>query len=433
MAKATTRTASESALPGNPGAARKKGSSRPPCRRRKSAAERARPPAPDPVAPRGALAPTPNDRARSGGQGAAVRTDPRGGLRLAGSPEPAGGRRRAISSAPDSDPVSASLEFSEPAPGPLHGRPLQVAFPSLVTSKGNSHTGDPCSRPVLVKEDCPHGLFRYLPMACRRWVCPACRKRRVAELIPELTANLDQSRREGQTLKFLTLTWSSTDLAARSDELGRKRRARDLAHLVQGIRRKGLQMEYLKVPELHRSGAVHLHLVVRMPYIRQAELSEAWRRVARGSFRVDVRAASARCPACRAAGRPGRIVPGRRPACNSCGLRVSSAEAMKRLVRSIAWEIGKYLGKAPAGRVTRSRGWVRPPAPEPKVKKDCCAGHTIREESIRPTHLERLLPPGVKLEDAVFSLGGERCSCFDHPGAVLISVQDEPDFYTRDG
>lgn len=314
----------------------------------------------------------------------------------------------------------------------LLDRPAEGVVPSLVTSRGNSHSYR-CPEPRFVRQTCDHAAYRLLPVPCDRWACRACRRRRVAELVPELLENARACKKAGQTLKFLTLTWSSKDVAAAADEYGKKRRARDLAHLVQALRRRDLEFEYLKVPELHRSGAVHLHLVVRMPYVRQAELSRLWKRYARGSFRVDIRAATARCPRCRTAGRPGRIVASRRPACSTCGFRISSREAMTRLLRSIAWEIGKYLGKAPAGRVTRSRGWLRAPETETPERPK---GFTYKNERLLLPSIRNLVPPGVDLESVVFTPTGSRCSCFKHVAGerdlVFVDPLEHEEYLLKD-
>lgn len=117
-------------------------------------------------------------------------------------------------------------------------------------------------------------------LRCRSWQCDECFPRRLSEL-RDLAAS-------GYPDAFLTLTtrrgsYDSPDDAAAA-------MAKALRHLMQWIRRQQGwdRIPYLAIFEEHKSGWPHLHVLLRMPYVDQAELSTEWHRLT-GSPIVDIR------------------------------------------------------------------------------------------------------------------------------------------------
>ena len=136
----------------------------------------------------------------------------------------------------------------------------------------------------------------------------------------------------GYTLKFVTLTWRHW--------VNHERVHLDLAHLVQGIRRRYGYCEYAKVPERTQRGVIHLHLAMVMPYVPQRVLSAMWKSYTRGtSYIVDIRA-------------------------------VADVVQLRN-------ELAKYLTKGPAGKVSYSRQF--PAAKEIRVQPGPCEACDGRE------------------------------------------------------
>jgi hypothetical protein len=91
----------------------------------------------------------------------------------------------------------------------------------------------------------------------------------------------------GKPQRFITLTRAPGEKGALTLAF---------AHAVQALRRKGFRFEYLAVPELHKNGLPHLHILQRGDFIQQSVVSEVWEVATRpwfhgqGSFIVDIRA-----------------------------------------------------------------------------------------------------------------------------------------------
>ena len=317
------------------------------------------------------------------------------------------------------DPVG----YEAPAGG---GFPLRLLPPP---TRANAHkAGGDCLAGSVFQVVCGDGNWKWTWAPCGKWGCQPCRERRIAEdLVPEVLANMEQARRERLTLKFVTLSWQGDDLGAQPTPEGAKRRGLDRQHLAQWVRRDlGQVFEYLRVPETHRSGKVHEHMLVRMPYIRQKDLSRKWADFARGSFVVDVRAVFAKCPGCwpgpgapEAVKKLSRITPwpgkGR---CENCGYKPHPVELERLMVMGAAWEVGKYLGKAPVGKMTRSKGWQPPePADDAGAGKLCqgCGdehrvtyvGPRLEVEASHPVISEALA-----FKMAYYPPGGSPCRCW---------------------
>jgi len=216
-------------------------------------------------------------------------------------------------------------------------RPERAASPSLESSKPSAHNTRapgpmvPCGG--WIREVCAHNNVRWIPLACHKWGCEYCAPGKLMELLERLQGAHTASMEKGWTLKFVTLTWA--------EDVTKKQVRLHLAHLVQAIRRKYGYCEYAKVPEWTKNHRIHLHLAMIMPYIRQKELSDMWRRTS---------------------GAP--------------SVWITAVQDVNRLRN----ELGKYLAKGPAGKVTYSRQF---PDAEPVVVKsgpcDACGGreHTF--------------------------------------------------------
>ncbi len=100
---------------------------------------------------------------------------------------------------------------------------------------------------------------QIIPARCRRWKCLDC--------APVNYARVDRLASAGNPQRFITLSRAgNTPSEVRIN----------LQHLIQGIRRQGLQFEYFSTLELHKNGLPHLHLLQRGDFIEQRELSRLW-------------------------------------------------------------------------------------------------------------------------------------------------------------
>jgi len=249
------------------------------------------------------------------------------------------------------------------------------ASPSLVGSTPSAHTqGLSLACGGWLRELCSHGLVQWAPLKCHKWQCEICGPGKRMEFLERLNGAMRLSRLQGWTLKFVTLTWSA--------DVDKKRVRWDLAHLVQGIRRRYGYCEYAKVPELTRRGRVHLHLSMVMPYIPQRILSSMWKSYAKAPI-VDIRA-------------------------------VTNAYQLLN-------ELAKYLVKRPAAKVTYSRQF---PAAEPRVRVrsgpcDACGGTEHIFQHITVSEAETNFPcevEGRRLGEPVTPLGVlRRCDCWPVP------------------
>lgn len=117
-----------------------------------------------------------------------------------------------------------------------------------------------------------HGSeLRASRLRCRSWQCDECFPRRLSQLRDLAAAGYPDA--------FLTLTtrkdsYDSPDAAAQA-------MVKALRHLMQWIRRSNGwdRIQYLAVFEEHKSGWPHLHVLLRMAYVPQDELSAEWYRL----------------------------------------------------------------------------------------------------------------------------------------------------------
>jgi len=241
-----------------------------------------------------------------------------------------------------------------------------AAMSSLVTPEGEGYRtqnscsessvdGSRCMAGSVFQEVCAHGNWRFTWAPCDKWSCDICRQHKLfGELVPEILKALAESRRQRVTLKLLTFTWQGQSLGAQPTSAGAVRRGLDEQHLVQWLKRQGYlpqkgEVFYLRVAETHRSGKVHLHLYMVVPFVPHDRLKKAWRTITGGSYVIDLQSVYLKCPNCWAKGqtrteKKGRSIvpwPGSGQ-CSSCGYRVNDPE---QLARGIAVEAGKYLAK----------------------------------------------------------------------------------------
>lgn len=271
--------------------------------------------------------------------------------------------------------------------------PATPSAPSLVTPPQDKRTQDtrfPCPHTQLFRQYCSHGNHRWLRVPCGRWICPACGVARLhRELHPEIRRALYSAISQGLTLKFLTLTWKATDIGAEHSPSGSKRRQLDLAHLKQTLKRMQVPFDYLRAPETHRSGKIHIHMLAIVPFLHQTLWSKLWRRHSRDSFVVDVTPASYKCPRCwnpsitNRRQRRSRMItylPQKGQAqCPTCSYVASAEEAIDATIKSALWEIGKYLVKAPAGHLSRSKAWRLFQSPKSPTNKSNGSSVTCKE------------------------------------------------------
>jgi len=149
---------------------------------------------------------------------------------------------------------------------------------------------------------------------------------------------------------------------------GAEARRIHLQKFKQSMKRQGITFEYLRVPESHQSGRVHLHLLVVMPYVGQRELQKRW------GFRAWVSAVGLRCPKCypgrgstaKAKRRSTIVPPPGKGSCTNCGSSVDWENPYNwgALAEIVALELSKYLTKEASlegvrKRMNRTRAWSK--------------------------------------------------------------------------
>jgi len=344
---------------------------------------------------------------------------------------------------------------------PLVGRAALAAAwgTSLVkTRKGNSHKNGPnsthCDNPWYIYERCGCKNFRWRRVPCDKWACEGCFRRKLAnELKPEIRKALFMARARGETLKLLTPTYQAEDPGAEPTPEGAVRRTLDWQHLAQHIRRdRGEIFEYLRVAESHKSGKIHIHALAIMPFIKQSVLSDKWKDFARGSFRVDIRAAGMKCPRCypvktapRAEKRRSIIVPPPgKGECLACGYEPdwTLESTWESVADAIGFEMGKYLTKESViggvkRKLNRSKGWAaecyekREKVPR-SACDDCGEVHTVywdgQESDIASRPGAEFILWSAAENVALFldKLGHGPCNCFGDDVGWRAFGQEEP-------
>jgi len=305
---------------------------------------------------------------------------------------------------------------------------------------GNAHTTKPkwCPGSPYFQEITADGNWRHIRWVCRKWTCEPCREYRIKhELMPEVVAALKWSRSLGLTLKFLTLTGRADDILTEDSREGAEARRLRLQHFKQSMTRQGKIFEYLRVAESHKSGRIHLHLVVVMPYIGQFELQKRW------GFRVDIKSVGLRCPKCY----PGRgasdkekrrstiVPPPGKGYCRNCGYTVDwdNPYNVAQVAEIVALEMSKYLTKEASmvgvrKRMNRSRAWGKrcqvKPDKAPVFCSECADEHAFRfvgpSARLEATYPGLNLAAGARL--AYYPAGGKPSKCWGNDVDWVESV-----------
>lgn len=120
--------------------------------------------------------------------------------------------------------------------------------------------------------------LRPIPARCKSWRCAYC--------APLNAFKVGLLAEVGKPERFITLTRAPSEKSALSLAF---------AHAVQALRRRGYAFQYLAVPELHKNGLPHLHILQRGDFIPHSVVSEVWEVATQGyyhgqgSFVVDIR------------------------------------------------------------------------------------------------------------------------------------------------
>lgn len=135
-----------------------------------------------------------------------------------------------------------------------------------------------CNRFTIVKYDGERATAH--PLRCRAWSCKHCRPWRKSQLVREAT--------EGKPRTFITLTSNPMHLDTP------EQRAHALVdawrHIVRTLRVRPAfkNMQYFIVMERTERGEPHLHILARMPYLKQKWLSDEMRKLTNAPI-VDIR------------------------------------------------------------------------------------------------------------------------------------------------
>lgn len=127
-------------------------------------------------------------------------------------------------------------------------------------------------------DDCNGGYRHLFRIVCKRWTCEACG--------PVKRAQLQAKIQEARPNRFITLTTCGHETETPRQIFDWTRR--QISELGKLIRRSGREFEYLRVLEATERGYPHYHLLVRSPYLEQAELSRHWCHFTR-AYIVDIR------------------------------------------------------------------------------------------------------------------------------------------------
>jgi len=298
------------------------------------------------------------------------------------------------------------------------------------------HKGCPDS--PYFQEICGDGCWRHRRRPCGKWGCDPCREYRIKhELVPEVGDWLKWTRSLGLTPKFLTLTGAADSILTEASPEGAEARRTALGKFKQSMTRQGKTFEYLRVAESHKSGRVHLHLLVVMPYIAQRELQKRW------GFRAWVSAVGLRCPKCypgrggsdKAKRRSTIVPPPGKGSCSNCGYTVDwdNPYNWAAVAEIVALEMSKYLTKeaSMAGvrkRMNRSRAWGKrcqvKPDTAPVFCSECADEHAVL--FVGPSARIEVDYPGVNVAAtagvAYYPVGGKPCKCWGSDTDWVASV-----------
>lgn len=135
-----------------------------------------------------------------------------------------------------------------------------------------------CGDTTLVNNDLFEGVAR--PLLCKCWTCPEC--------APNRKAQLKRLARAGHPTTFITLTagpaaGDTPEQAARTLVKAWRRIRREL------VEHKGMtNPPFIAVFERTKKGRPHLHILARVPFVKQSWLSNRMRSLAQSPI-VDIR------------------------------------------------------------------------------------------------------------------------------------------------
>jgi len=290
-----------------------------------------------------------------------------------------------------------------------------AVLPDRRTSLVNPISGNAiksCPDSPYFQEITGDGNWKWRRWVCRKWSCDPCREYRIKrELVPEVVAALGWAAELGYTLKHLVLTGRDDDILTEASPEGSKARRLRLQAFKLYMTRQGKPFHYLRVAESHKSGRVHLHFLVVMPYMAQRELQKRW------GFRASVSAVGLRCPRCypgrgatfKAKRRSTIVPPPGKGSCANCGYTVDwdNPYNLARVADIVALEMSKYLTKeaSMAGvrkRMNRSRAWGKRCQVKPDKMPVFCTG-------CGDEHAFRFVGPSARIE-------------WDYPGVNLAAA-----------
>lgn len=137
-----------------------------------------------------------------------------------------------------------------------------------------------CPRSTVMEAYCQEGMrWHAIQGRCNAWDCPGCGPLRTWKLCKRIET--------ARPNRLVTLTCGSPGGRSPAEVWDDTRRM--VPELIRLIRSHHGETEYCRVMELHKSGFPHFHLVVRSPFIPQADLSRYWCKLT-GAYIVDVRA-----------------------------------------------------------------------------------------------------------------------------------------------
>lgn len=147
---------------------------------------------------------------------------------------------------------------------------------------------DLCTNRTSIASD---GAATHLAaVLCKRWSCPYCAQVNRWRVISEAIA--------GKPRRLLTLTVSSTQYPDPAEAASALKRGLRLLRLRLQRHPTLEDFSFLAVFEAHKSGAPHLHLLVRGKFLPWQKLRQWWEEIT-GSTHIDIRAIKGRKDAAR--------------------------------------------------------------------------------------------------------------------------------------
>jgi len=131
---------------------------------------------------------------------------------------------------------------------------------------------------TLLAHDIDHDENLVLALPCKQWNCRWCACRKIAAL--SYRTSLAKPNR------LLTLTVNPALYETPREAFDKTRRC--VPSLFSALRKRFLEVEYLRVTELTRLGWPHYHCLVRSPYLPHTVVKSAWSQLT-GATIVDVR------------------------------------------------------------------------------------------------------------------------------------------------